>query len=224
MTFAHRARCVEQKSYRQHNIKCNGFTLLEVLLAVAIFAMISLASFSIFDGVLKSDETSRQHTKRLNDVQRAWLLIERDFLQLARRSMRIDGEAPQLDFIHSDIEQLSSSDQSIAFVRHGWTNPGLLIPRSDMQSVAYRLYDDNLERLHYNFVDAVAGEEPKVRILIRGVSALTFEYYYQESWQSEFKEQQIPRAIRVNITTEDLGELHRQFLVSGDVPEAKVKN
>jgi len=209
----------QQLHLKHYQISCHkvkGFTLIEVLLAISIFAMISLASFSIFDGVLKSDENSQMHSQRLNEVQRAWLLIERDFLQLARRSMRIEGEAPLIGFIHNEIEALSSNDQSIAFVRHGWTNPGLLIPRSDVQSVAYRLYDNNLERLHYNFVDAVAGEEPKVRLLIHDVSELSFEYYYQNKWQKELKPQQIPLAIRVNMTTEDLGELHRQFLVSGD--------
>jgi len=222
--LVNRTQVVIQKYNRQHKVKANGFTLLEVLLAVAIFAMISLASFSIFDGVLKSDESSQQHTQRLNDIQRAWLLIERDFLQLARRSIRLDGEAPLDDFVFSDVEQLTSTDQSIVFTRHGWTNPGLLIPRGDVQSVGYRLYEENLERLHYNFVDAVNGEEPKVRILIRGVSALSFEYYYQKDWQSEFKEKQIPRAIRVNITTDDLGELHRQFLVTGDIVASKEDN
>jgi general secretion pathway protein J len=197
------------------NIK--GFTLLEVLLAVAIFAMISLASFSIFDGVLKSDAHSQRYSERLNQVQRAWLFIERDFLQLARRSMRIEGEAPLSGFVHNDVELLSSSDQSIAFVRQGWTNPGLLIPRSDLQSVAYRLNDNNLERLHFNFVDSVVGEQPKERVLIHGITALSFEYYYAKDWQQELQDNQLPLAIRVNITSEELGELHRQFLVSGDL-------
>ncbi len=201
-----------------------GFTLLEVLLAVAIFAMISLASFSIFDGVLKSDAHSKLYSERLNQVQRAWLFIERDLLQLARRSMRIEGEAPLSGFIHNDVELLSSSDQSIAFVRQGWTNPGLLIPRSDLQSVAYRLNDNNLERLHFNFVDSVVGEPPKERVLIHGVTALSFEYYYSNDWQQELQEQQLPLAIRVNITSEELGELHRQFLVSGDVNSTQKAN
>lgn len=196
--------------------KNRGFTLIEVLLAVAIFAMIGLASFSIFDGVLKSDEHSKEHSLRLNEVQRAWLLIERDFLQLARRSIRLEGEAPLSGFIHDDLELLASSDQSIAFVRQGWTNPGLLIARSDLQSVAYRLYDNNVERLHFNFVDTVAGEQPKERVLIHGVSALSFEYYYGQSWQQEMKQQHLPLAIRVNITSDEFGELHRQFLLPGD--------
>ncbi len=193
--------------------KIEGFTLLEVLLAVAIFAVISLASFSIFNGVLKTDEYSQQHSEQLNQVQRAWLLIERDFIQLTKRSMRIEGEAPLSGYIHNNVELLSSSDQSIAFVRQGWTNPGLLIPRSDLQSVAYRLNENNLERLHYNFVDSVAGEQPKIRIIIEGVSALSFEYYYVDSWQPELQDEQLPLAIKVNITSDKLGELHRKFLV-----------
>tara|TARA_B100000767_G_C19531325_1_gene436707 strand:- start:315 stop:734 length:420 start_codon:yes stop_codon:yes gene_type:complete len=138
--------------------------------------------------------------------------------------MRIEGEAPLSGFIHNDVELLSSSDQSIAFVRQGWTNPGLLIPRSDLQSVAYRLNDNNLERLHFNFVDSVVGEPPKERVLIHGVTALSFEYYYSNDWQQELQEQQLPLAIRVNITSEELGELHRQFLVSGDVNSTQKAN
>jgi len=199
-----------------------GFTLIEVLLAISIFAMISLASFSIFDGVLKSDEYSQQRMKRLNEVQRAWLLIERDFLQITQRSMRVDGEAPLETFIHTDVDALQSNDQAIAFVRNGWTNPGLLIPRSDVQSVAYRLYDNKLQRLHYNFVDAVVGEEPKIRHLIGGVLSLKFEYFYKRKWQQQLDDEASPLAIKVIIETEDLGEIHRQFLVTvGDETEAK---
>jgi general secretion pathway protein J len=193
-----------------------GFTLIEVLLAISIFAMISLASFSIFDGVLKSDEYSQQHMKRLTEVQRAWILIERDFLQIAQRSMRVDGEEPLEGFIHTDVDALQSSDQAIAFVRNGWTNPGLLIPRSDVQSVAYRLYDNQLQRLHYNFVDAIVGEEPKIRPLINGVTALKFEYFYKKKWQKQLDDKNSPLAIKVIIETEDLGEIHRQFLVTVD--------
>lgn len=198
-------------------VTIKGFTLLEVLLAVAIFAMISLASFSIFDGVLKSDEHSKHLSEQLNQVQRAWLFIERDFLQLAKRSMRIEGEAPLSGFIHNNVELLASTEQAIAFVRQGWTNPGLLIPRSDMQSVAYRLNNNNLERLHFNFVDSVVGEQAKERILIQGISALSFEYYYDNEWQEELEGENLPLAVRVNITSDELGELHRQFLVSGEL-------
>ncbi|GAA5143348.1 type II secretion system minor pseudopilin GspJ [Thalassotalea piscium] len=193
-----------------------GFTLLEVLVSVAIFALISLASFSLFDGVLKSEAVSKAQMTRLNEVQRAWMIIERDILQIAHRSMRIEGEAADKNFIRTSFDGYASSDNALAFVRYGWTNPGLLIPRSDMQSVAYRLDDKQLQRLHFNFVDSVVGEEPKIRPLISGVERISFEFYYQKKWQKTIEEGRLPLAISIILDTEDLGVLTRKFLVAGE--------
>lgn len=205
-------------------LKRNGFTLIEVLLAIAIFAMISLASFSVFDGVIQSERFSNEKMQRLNDIQRAWLVIERDYLQIAQRSMRIEGEAPLANFIHTENASFSSSDEGIAFVRHGWTNPGLLIPRSDMQSVAYRVNENTLERLHFNFVDAVTGEEPKIRKLITDVKAFNIEYFYKKKWQNTLVDNQLPQGIKLIIETEDIGIIERKFIVAGGVELVNSRN
>ncbi len=203
--------------------RSSGFTLIEVLLAVAIFAFISLASFSIFDGVARSEQSSKEKMASLNQIQRAWLVIERDFLQIAQRSLRIEGEAPLTDFIYSSTDSFSQSEQAIAFVRAGWTNPGLLIPRSDLQSVAYRLNDNKLERLHYNFVDAVVGEKPKVRTLIDGVSSLEIRYFYDKKWQTEKIAKTLPQAIELTIETDGFGVITREFIVA-DRPLSQTNN
>lgn len=201
-------------SYCQRNER--GFTLLEVLIAIAIFSVISMASFSIFQTVLNSDTVTKERTDRINELQRGFLIIERDMIQIARRSMRLNGEAPLGAFLHTDNESFSSGEKGIAFVRNGWTNPGLLLPRSDMQSVAYRLNDNVLERLHFNFVDAVLGEEPKVRPLITQVEKLDFEFYDGKKWQKTLEENTLPIAIAMEIDTTDYGVIRRQFLVAGD--------
>jgi len=198
-------------------IKRNGFTLLEVLVAISIFSVVSLASFTIFDTVLRGDENSKIRSERQNELQRAFLLMERDFLQIAKRSMRVSGEAPGKNFLQTADDSFLADDQAIAFVRNGWTNPGLLLPRSDMQNVAYRLVDEKLERLHFNFVDAVVGEEPKVRPLITQVTSLAFEYYDGTKWQKKWSGNTLPLAIAIEIETEDYGLIRRQFLVAGDV-------
>jgi general secretion pathway protein J len=194
-----------------------GFTLIEVLIAIAIFSMISLSSFTIFNTVIKSDESSKVRTDRINELQRGFLLIERDILQIAQRSIRLNGEEPLEDFLYTETDSFSTSESTLAFVRYGWTNPGLLMPRSTMQSVAYQLNDGTLERLHFNFVDAIQGEEPKVRKLIDDIEELNFEFFYGEKWQKEVKAKNLPQAIAIEFTTKDYGLIRREFLVAGDI-------
>jgi len=194
-----------------------GFTLLEVLIAVAIFSVVSLASFTIFDTVLRGDENSKIRSDRQNELQRAFLLIERDFTQIAKRNMRVNGEAPSDSFLQTADDSFLADEQAIAFVRNGWTNPGLLLPRSDIQSVAYRLEEETLQRLHYNFVDAVVGQEPKIRPLISQVTSLDFEFYDGKKWQEKWSGTALPQAIAIEIETLDYGLIRRQFLVAGDL-------
>ncbi|WP_259365732.1 type II secretion system minor pseudopilin GspJ [Colwellia sp. MB02u-6] len=196
--------------------RSQGFTLLEVLIAIAIFSVISMASFSIFETVINSDTATKARTDRINELQRGFLIIERDMLQIARRSVRLNGEAPLSDFLHTDNDSFTTSEQAIAFVRHGWTNPGLLLPRSDMQSVAYQLNENTVERVHFNFVDAVLGEVPKVRPLISQVEKLNFEFYDGKKWQEALQENSLPMAIAIEIDTTDYGIIRRQFIVAGD--------
>ncbi len=198
-----------------------GFTLLEVLVAISIFSVVSLASFTIFDTVLRGDENSKVRSERQNELQRAFLLMERDFLQIAKRSMRISGEAPSKNFLQTSDDSFLADEQAIAFVRSGWTNPGLLLPRSDMQNVAYRVVDETLERLHFNFVDAVVGQEPRVRPLITQVTSLAFEYYDGTKWQKKWSGNTLPLAIAIEIETKDYGLIRRQFLVAGDIVAGK---
>jgi general secretion pathway protein J len=196
--------------------EAKGFTLLEVLIAIAIFSVISLSSFTLFDTILNADANSQKSSARQNELQRAFLLIERDFLQIAHRSIRFNGEEPLQEFIYTDSGAIFSDFQTLGFVRGGWTNPGLLLPRSNMQSVAYQLNGSTLERLHFNFVDAVVGQEPKVRPLINGVEQLAFEFYDGKVWTKTLDSEKIPTAIAIELELEDYGLVRRQFIIAGE--------
>lgn len=198
-----------------HKSKLQGFTLLEVLIAVALFAMISLGAAAMLTTIIDSSEKGKQHSDKLNELQRAFLVMERDFLQMTRRTIRLEGDEPLDNFIHTNESTYSSNTHGIAFVRQGWKNPGLLLPRSDVQAVTYQLEEDTLNRLHFVFVDAVVGEEPKVRPLITGVTKVDFEFHNGFKWSKELPKKDLPVAVAIEIELEDYGVIRRQFLVPG---------
>ncbi|WP_394172026.1 type II secretion system minor pseudopilin GspJ [Thalassotalea litorea] len=196
-------------------MKRNGFTFLEVILAMAIFAMVGLTSATMLSTVLDSRDKVNEKNARLVELQRAFLVMERDFLQMTKRSVRIDGEAPLQGFLHSNESTYSGNTHGIAFVRQGWSNPALMLPRSDLQAVAYQLEEETLNRLHRIFVDSIVGEEPKIRPLITGVDNVDFEYFYVDKWVAELGGPALPKAIAIEIELQDLGLIRREFLVPG---------
>ncbi len=192
-----------------------GFTLLEVLIAIALFAILSLAATSMLTTVIESSDAAKSRSEKLNEIQRAFLVMERDFLQMTRRKVRLEGDAPLDNFIYSNESSYSTDTQGIAFVRQSWRNPGLMLPRSDVQAVSYQLEDDVLMRMHYLFVDAVVGAEPKMRPLITAVTKIDFEFHNGKKWVKEIPAKELPLAIAIEIEIDDFGFIRRQFLVPG---------
>lgn len=203
-------------------VNSRGFTLLELLIAITIFAIISLASFSLLDTVMKSEEKSTLRLNSMNDIQRAFILMERDFLQIAERSVRLEGDEPLQQFIYTESQSLQSSSQAIGFVRGGWSNPGLLLPRGDMQSVAYQVNEETLQRIHYNFVDAALSEAPKIRTLLTGINDIRVEFYYGEQWSQSLQDGGLPNAIAIELDTQSFGLIKRKFLVAGSAPQPSI--
>lgn len=202
--------------------KQRGFTLLEVLIAIVLFAFISLAATSMLSGMNDASDTVNTRNNKLNELQRAFLVMERDFIQMARRKVRLEGDAPLNTFIHTNESTYSSNTHGIAFVRQGWTNPALLLPRSDVQAVSYQLEDDVLNRLHYVFADAVVGEEPKVRPLLTNIEKVDFEFHNGQKWSKDLPTEDLPLAVAIEIEFKDFGIVRRQFLIPG-IPQ-KVSN
>lgn len=56
-----------------------GFTLLEIMIALTIFAVISTLAWQILDGAMRTSNATDRNASRLNQIQRAWSLLERDF-------------------------------------------------------------------------------------------------------------------------------------------------
>ncbi|MFQ3196364.1 MAG: general secretion pathway protein J [Paraglaciecola sp.] len=198
-----------------------GFTLLEILIAMAIFTLIGLASTSVLTSVIDSDELSTERFEKLEGLQRAMLTLERDILQATPRPVRINGEINQQVMI-GGADQFDSEADGLGFVHGGWHNPQFMLPRSTLQAVAYRLQEGQLQRLYGNYLDNVIGYEPKIRILLEDVE--DFRVYFlaadetetgEGAWQESYAESVLPRAVAIELSSKDFGFMRREFLIAG---------
>jgi len=195
--------------------KSQGFTLVEILVAIAIFAMLSFAAYQILQGVLRSGEISREHDQNLKEIQRGMLLIERDFVQMVARTSRIEGtDDEDLQVLYVGDEVLDSEYEGIEFNRLGWFNPLNLLPRSNVLRVGYRVQDSQLQRLYYLHPDTISGEEPEQQVILNDIEGLSFRFWddtWVTSWSSTSA---LPTGIEITINSKHYGELRRVFVLA----------
>ncbi len=142
--------------------RSRGFTLLEMLVALAVFAVLGLMSSQMVNRVLDVHNAAIARGERLSELQRAMQLMQRDVLELAQRSVR--------DELGDSLPALrNGTDVVLEMTRFGWRNP-LGQRRSELQRVAYVLRDDILYRYYWNVLDRAEDSKPVMQTLLHGVS------------------------------------------------------
>lgn len=205
---------------RQQLAGQRGFTFIEMLLATAIFALVGLASVAVLDSVTRSDTASQAALARLQKLQQVMMLIERDLWQITPRQIRVNGESPNKVMLAGVPNWLESDDDGVSFSHAGWTNPAMVLPRSEVQLVGYRLKDNKLERLFYIYPDAVTGTEPQIQVLLEEIDSFKLTYLDQEgAWQDSWMQEKMPKAIKMVITQQSTGELERIFTLPGGLTQ-----
>lgn len=202
----------------QKTIGQGGFTLIEMMIAIAIFAILSLGAYQVLQGVLRSDEISTERGNALKQLQRTMVTVERDFQQMNARNNRNDDELTAMP-LQAGKFMFDSDDDGIAFVRSGWRNPLSQLPRSSLQRVMYRLKDGYLERLSFIYLDPITGEEPKRQLLLENVESLVFEFYTDKKWSETWSNKSaLPDGVKMTLTLKRFGEIQRLFML----PKAKI--
>ena len=200
-----------------------GFTLIEILVAMAIFTLIGLASTGVLNSVINSDQLSSERFAKLEELQRAMLTIERDILQIVPRALRVNGE-PVSVVISGGEDVLNSDADGLGFVRAGWHNPQMLLPRSTLQAVSYRIQEKQLQRLYGNYVDNVIGYEPKIKILLSDIEDFRVSFLTEveqlekpEEWEESYSNANIPIAISITLVSKTFGEIRREFILANGI-------
>ncbi len=195
--------------------RVKGFTLIEVLVSIAIFASLSVAAYQVVSQVQRSNLLSQERTARLNELQRAMVMMDNDFRQMALRRTRTEGEEPAKKLIFWSDYLLNSDAKGVVFTRGGWHNPQQQFPRGEVTKVGYRLKDQTLQRLWWRYPDTPAGQEAIVLPLLTQTESFELRFYDGKQWKSEWDTNNaLPKAVSVELTLKDYGKITRTYLTS----------
>lgn len=203
--------------------RMGGFTLLELLIAIAIFALLGLGTYRMLDSVLRTDSSTRAHEQQLRELVRAIAAFERDLLQVTVRPVRDPfGEArPALlgETLDSAVVELS---------RVGWRNP-LGQARASVQRVRWQLSGEQWQRHYWTVLDQAQDSQPNVQQALEGVTRLQLRYLdgdgaWQSSWppvQSSADEQlkALPQAVELLLEHRRYGAVRRLLRLPDVLPE-----
>jgi len=204
-----------------------GFTLLELLVALAVFAVMATMAYSGLDQVSRTRALTEQSADQLVELQRAFLFMARDVQEVVDRPIRNDlGESePALigDEFNASFLQLT---------RAGWRNPlPTVIHRSSLQRVAWGLEEDNLVRAYWNSLDRVPDDLPVKQVMLHNVKRVEVKFLAGDnSWKDKWPQTtqssnpdtppdvSPPRAVEITVESKNFGKITRLFAIPGKPP------
>lgn len=208
----YRNRSVDKYNAYSHQ---QGFTLLELIIAIAIFAVVSVLTYSGLNSVIQTSQVTEESADELRQLQLAMVFVQRDLMQIVPRQVNNGSGQASEAFLSSQGNSL------LEFSRGGNPNPANTL-RSGLQRVRYIIEDEKWLRLSWNKLDRTDGEEAQRQLLLDKVTNLSFRFMnsqkqWQDTWQKENisgRVIELPMAIEMNLEHTQWGEIQRIFLIS----------
>jgi len=184
-----------------------GFTLLELLVALSIFALVAVMAYGGLDTILKIQSQTGQESTRLARLQMAFTWLRRDIEQIIDRPIRDEYGDKQ--------PSLQGRQIQIEFTRAGWRNPAQQL-RSSLQRVTYHIDNNILIRSYWWTLDRVQDARPIKMDLLNDVEELQLRYLDEKlQWHDEWtNKKSILKAIEVELTILGWGRITRIFAVT----------
>jgi general secretion pathway protein J len=191
-----------------------GFTLVEVLVALAIVAIIGVMALEGLSQAIQQQAIASARTERWREIQLAMRVVMQDLAQSHPRPTREElGETFQPSLLANPTAQFP-----LELSRGGWSNPGGF-PRGTVLRVAYAWENDALLRFTWPVADRTLATPPQRTELLTGVTNLEVRFRASSGeWVSEWPPPELrgalrfvsmPRAVEFALELEDFGRVWR---------------
>lgn len=186
-----------------------GFTLIEILVALMIFAILSVIVAGCLHHVLNENQRIASQQKTIHQLLKTEMTLRTDVLQMVPKSTT--------DIHHHIIKPIESLPKGMDFIRTGVVNPDSYYARNSFERVRYVLKNHRLLR--------ILRKHPV--ILLNHVDVFQIRYLdrqnrYYDHWPLSYRSNAerinaspLPKAIAVRIHIEKMGEWHWLFPILG---------
>lgn len=186
-----------------------GFTLLELLVAITIFAVLAVLSFGSVRNMLTFDEGLKTATRRADTLRYAVVIMEQDLGALAPRSVR-DALGESEPALRAGLKgELLTFTRRVPDVSHFEGGPAL-------RRIRYRVQDGNLYRDVWEGLDRTPDTGLRSQRLLREVKSLKLRFFDGGAWvefwprdENEVSQQQLPQGVEFNIEFKNALTLRR---------------
>lgn len=195
----------------KQNKKFQGFTLIEILIALFIFTLLAVLLTSSLHNVINLQSGSERKAERLRQMQMGLLIMSRDIEQTINRPVTNASGKEEAAFV--------GTKTGFALTHAGFANPAGF-SGSQLQRTSYTFNENNVVRTTWPVLDAVPKTKAYMRNLIENVSDASFEYldqqgHFRENWPMEKDtEQVLPRGVKINLTIKNWGRVTQFYLIS----------
>ncbi|MFU8831329.1 MAG: type II secretion system minor pseudopilin GspJ [Wenzhouxiangella sp.] len=190
--------------------KARGYTLVEVLVAVLVFAVLSSSAYVALDGLSRAAMAHRQHSADLAALQMTVARMDADIRQLTTRAvMAGDGRRESA---------LAGQRHGLTATRAGWTNPSGL-DRGNLQRFSWQLTNNELVRVSWPVTDTVPGSQAIIDPVFSPLEELELRYRdgagrWHEQWPAGAGAvETLPTAVEVRLVGSGIGAIRRLLVL-----------